>query len=236
MCATLHRNSTIAAPARTSRLGATAWRQPFGDPPGQGRGSPVRFDRSRVDRGRSSKLFLLISPESPSGLALPNRDQPRSPVCASAGPEPSPSNPGSAIASPAHPAPATSPAQRASRPESLGIRSPQRGHPPHQHDQIEHDNTNSRHPHGPGPPLPGGEPLAQPAPLRTGDALHPSGSLLSPAAPHRRGPGPASPHLGGTPGSALRAPKLPPGLPGRSELQRERHRRRTMPGQGSLDA
>jgi hypothetical protein len=112
MCATLHRNSTIAAPARTSRLGATAWRQPFGDPPGQGRWSPVRFDRSRVDRGRSSKLFLLISPESPSGLALPNRDQPRSPVCASAGPEPSPSNPGSAITPPTHPIRLRRPAPR----------------------------------------------------------------------------------------------------------------------------
>ena len=78
----------------------------------QGRWSPVRFDRSRVDRGRSSKLFLLIRPESPSGLALPNRDQPRSPVCASAGSEPSPSNPGSASAPPTHPIRLRRPAPR----------------------------------------------------------------------------------------------------------------------------
>ena len=99
----LHRNNTIAAPGAHQPPGATAWRQPFGDPPGQGRRNAVGFDRTGADRERSSTPSLQTSPESPSGPALPNRDQPRSPICASAGPEPSPSNPGSAIAPPTHP-------------------------------------------------------------------------------------------------------------------------------------
>ena len=76
--------------------------------------------------------------------------------------------------------------------------------------------------------------MAQPAPYRTGDACHASGPLLSPAAPHCRRPGPASPHLGGAPGSALRDPKLPPRLRGRCQWRRERPRWRALPGQGSL--
>jgi len=215
-CATLHPHPSAPLPptARTSRR-LSDGAGPFGDPPGQGSRNRVRFGRSGADEvdprrepSRSAQNHhqgprsrTATSPDLPSalhqGLSHPRETRDR----------PWPNN--TAFG------PASSPAQRESRLETVGHCSPDRGHRPHHHVQTDHDDHHFRPPHGPGPPLPGGEPLSHPAPFRTGTPRHGNGPFLSPAAPHRRDPGPAGPHLGRTPGSALRLRKPPPPPRGR---------------------
>jgi len=74
MCASLHRNSAIAAHGAHQPPGRAAFAAPFGDPPGQGRRNAVGFLRSGVDRGRPSKA---VPPDQPRITIRARAPEPR---------------------------------------------------------------------------------------------------------------------------------------------------------------